>query len=101
VRRINIYKNGILAGILEEKENKYTFDYNAGYTGDNISFTMPLEQKTFTFEYFPAFFGNLLPEGLMLEGITKLNGINKNDFLSILSLTGKNLSGDIGAEECK
>jgi serine/threonine-protein kinase HipA len=101
--KINIQINGVSAGILEESENgkKYRFIYDDNYIGESISFKMPVEKKIWEFEKFPEYFENLLPEGLMLDGMCKLNELSKNEYFSQLIVAGKNLCGNIGAQEIK
>lgn len=103
MRKAEIYKNRILAGILLEKDNNagYEFLYREGYNRDCISLTMPVQNKVYTFDKFPPFFENLLMEGLTLEGLNKIHGIEKSDLMSQLIFAGKNLFGDIEAEECQ
>jgi serine/threonine-protein kinase HipA len=102
-KTINILINGVSAGILEESENgkKYRFTYNDNYTGESVSFKIPIQKKTREFDNFPEYFENLLPEGLMLDGLCKMNEIGKNDNFSQLIAAGKNLLGNIEIEIIK
>jgi len=102
-KKINIRVNGVSAGILEESEDgkKYRFIYDDNYIGESISFTMPVEKKIWEFEKFPEYFENLLPEGLMLDGMCKLNELGKNNYLLQLIAAGKNLLGNIEVQEIK
>jgi len=102
MNKVKIYKNGILAGYLEEFEaGKYRLIYDDIYKGESISLSMPLKNKIREFNRFPEFFENLLPEELMLEGMCKLKDIGKHDYITQLSAAGKNLPGDIEAKEDK
>ena len=100
-KKINVLINGVSAGILEESENgkKYRFIYDDNYKGESVFFNMPVQKKIREFDNFPEYFENLLPEGLMLDGLCKLNEISKNDNFSQLLAAGKNLSGNIEIEE--
>ena len=102
-KKINIMINGVSAGILEESVDgkNYLFIYNENYKGEGVSFTMPAQNKIWEFEKFPEYFENLLPEGLMLEGMCKLKEISKDDYLSQLIVSGKNLLGNIEVHEFK
>ena len=102
-KKINILINGVSAGILEESEDgkRYRFIYNDNYTGESVSLAMPVQMKIREFEKFPEYFENLLPEGLMFDGLCKINEIGKNDYFSQLIAAGKNLLGNIEIEIIK
>ena len=102
-KRINVLINGVSAGILEESEDgkRYRFTYKDNYTGESVSFAMPVQKKIWEFEKFPEYFENLLPEGLMLDGLCKMNEIIKNDYFSQLIAAEKNLFGNIEIKEIK
>ena len=61
MRRAEVYRNSVLAGILLETDSgSYTFTYDSGYYNDNskpgISLTIPKTQLTYTSEYLFPFF---------------------------------------------
>ena len=101
MRRDKIFFNGIIAGILEEREKgkSYRFLYNKYYTGDPISLTMPIKKRIYEFNNFPAFFEGLLPEGLQLEGLLRQMKIDKTDFFSQLITVGQDMVGAVTVEE--
>jgi HipA-like protein len=47
MRRANVFFNGIVAGILEERQQgkEYVFRYHDHYDGEPVSLTMPAEQR--------------------------------------------------------
>ncbi len=102
-RKINILINGVSAGILEESDGgkRYRFTYNDNYRGESVSLAMPVQKKILEFDNFPEYFENLLPEGLMLDGLCKTNETGKNDYFSQLIAAGKNLFGNIEIEIIK
>ena len=102
-KKIYILINGIHAGILEESEDgkKYSFAYDDYYRGEGISLTIPVQKKIWEFERFPEYFENLLPEGLVLEGVCKLKEIGKNDYFSQLVAAGNNLLGNVTTEKIR
>jgi serine/threonine-protein kinase HipA len=71
MRRARIYVHGVLAGVLMEQApgTDYVFRYEDNYHGPPVSLSLPLAQREYRFEGFPAFFEGLLPEGDMLEGL--------------------------------
>ena len=51
------------------------------------------------FDEFPPFFEGLLPEGIQLDALLRQTKIDRNDFFSILLITGKDLVGSVTLEE--
>ncbi len=65
---MEIYRNGVLAGILSEENRKsYIFKYDERYFNDTtkpaISLTLPKSKKEYTSQYLFPFFFNMLSEG--------------------------------------
>lgn len=89
------------AGILseEKKGTAYTFEYHDGYDGTEVSRTMLTTQKRYTYNTFPPFFEGLLPEGIQLEGLLKLNKIDRNDLFSQLMAVGEDVVGAVTIKE--
>jgi serine/threonine-protein kinase HipA len=101
MKRANVYVKGIRAGILTEvdKGNEYLFEYLNGYNGPEVSRTMPVKKKSFSFNRFPPFFDGLLPEGIQLEGLLKIKKIDKNDYFSQLMAVGGDMVGAVTVKE--
>lgn len=86
MRKAEVYRNRILAGILtEESRNRFLFRYDDSYFNDSskpaISLTLPKTQQEYISEYlFPCFF-NILSEGVnrKLQSI-QLKIDEKDDF---------------------
>ncbi len=97
MRKAKVYVKGVEAGILSEikQGTEYTFEYPEDYVGTEISLTMLPTQKKFIFNKFPPFFEGLLPEGIQLEGLLKINKIDRNDLFSQLVAVGDDLVGAI------
>ena len=100
MKSIEIYTNGILAGILtEENRNKFSFEYNDAYYIDSdkpaISLTLPKKQKKYTSKYMFPFFSNMIAEGSNLEIQTRYLKIDERDIISLLAATAT--SDTIGA----
>jgi serine/threonine-protein kinase HipA len=101
MRKANVFVKGTAAGILSEiiKGRKYIFQYHDHYSGLEVSRTMPVNQKIYTFKRFPPFFDGLLPEGLQLEGLLKIRKIDKNDYFAQLLAVGEDMVGAITVKE--
>ncbi len=103
MRKVKVYNFNRYAGDLVEyeKNKSYKFIYDEKYSGPPISLTMPLEKKEYEYQNFPPFFEGLLPEGIQLEALVRQTKTDKNDLLSILIITGKDLVGSVTVEEAE
>jgi len=101
MRKAKIFVKGAEAGTLSEIKQgaEYVFEYLHGYNGLEISRTMPINKKVYSFDKFPPFFDGLLPEGIQLEGLLKIRKIDNNDFFSQLLAVGEDLVGVVTVKE--
>lgn len=101
MRKALIKVNHVDAAILTELEygKNYQVEYLSDYKNNPISLTMPLIQKIYQFEIFPPFFDGLLPEGLQLEGLLRLQKIDWHDYFSQLMAVGSDTVGAITIKE--
>ncbi len=101
MRRAKIAMHGTHAGVLEERSpgKDYAFRYFTEYSGPPISLTMPVAIDEYPFDTFPPFFDGLLPEGVQLEALLRLNKIDRNDMFTQLVTVGKELVGAVTVEE--
>ena len=100
MKKAKVFVDGVLAGLLLEieKSRSYEFHYLDTYQGPSISLTMPLTQKIYAFDSFPAFFEGFLPEGLMLEALLKKRKLSEDDRFEQLLVVGKELVGNVTVE---
>lgn len=103
MRKAKVYNFGSYAGELIEleKRKKYEFKYSDKYDGPPVSLTMPTNQREYSFDHFPPFFEGLLPEGIQLDALLRQTKIDRNDYFSILIVTGKDLVGSVTVEEAE
>lgn len=101
MRKARVFVHGEEAGTLSELAmgKEYRFDYHPHYNGPEVSRTMLTHERSFVFSEFPPFFEGLLPEGLQLDGLLKLNKIDRNDLFSQLIAVGKDLVGVVTVGE--
>jgi len=101
MRKIKVFNFGEYAGDLIEFEKKklYKFIYNDEYNGKPVSLTMPMDKREYQFDQFPPFFEGLLPEGIQLDALIRQTKTDRNDYLSLLIITGKDLVGSVTVEE--
>ena len=83
------------AGILRELEHAYEFEYDSGYKGPAVSWTMPVRGEIYHFEDFPPFFEGLLPEGPQLEALLRHSKLDRSDLLGQLLQVGADLVGSV------
>lgn len=102
MRKVEVYVNNQLAGYLTEtSDKKYLFEYVSDYSGQPVSLTMPLTKRSYQFDFFPAFFDGLLPEGQQLEGLLRQRKIDRSDHLSQLIAVGNDMVGSVTIKEIK
>jgi HipA-like protein len=94
MRKAEVYRNGILAGVLTETDSStYVFTYNETYFNDNakpgISLTLPKKQLEYASEHLFPFFYNMLSEGTNREVQSKQLKIDENDFFGLLLATAQ------------
>lgn len=93
MRRAEVYRNRMLAGILSENDNGYTFMYDPEYYNDNskpgISLTLPKTQLTHTSKHLFPFFYNMLSEGTNRVVQSKQLKIDEKDFFGLLLATAQ------------
>ena len=94
MRTAEVYNNGILAGVLIEKEpNHYVFRYEDVYFGDigkpAISLTLPKSKQEYHSEFMFPFFSNMVAEGANFEIQSRYLKIDERDVLSLLGATAQ------------
>jgi serine/threonine-protein kinase HipA len=99
LRKGYVYVNNIYAGIIIENEDGYSFTYDKDYLNlDNpkpVSLTFPLQEKTFNSNYLFPFFDGLIPEGWLLNVVTKNWKITPNDRFGLLLVCCKDPIGNV------
>lgn len=102
MRQAKIYNHQLLAGILTEDENGYTFTYDSDYLNSEerepISLTMPLTDKPYVEKFLFPFFDGLIPEGWLLEIAENSWKINRRDRMSLLLACCRDCIGSISVE---
>ncbi len=94
MRIVEIYRNGILAGLLTEvNRNHYTFRYDDNYFMDDskpaISLTLPKTQKEYNSEFLFPFFFNMLSEGVNRRLQSMQLKIDEEDNFGLLAATAQ------------
>lgn len=94
MRAVEIYRNGILAGILtEENRQHYVFKYNDDYFNDltkpAISLTLSKTQKEYRSDFLFPFFFNILSEGVNRKLQSGRLRIDEEDNFGLLVATAQ------------
>lgn len=94
MRVLEIYRNGILAGILtEENHQHYIFRYDDNYFNDSdkppISLTLPKTQKEYSSSFLFPFFFNMLSEGENRKLQSTQLRIDEEDSFGLLAATAQ------------
>lgn len=88
MRKANVFYKNILAGIIAESEDGYTFQYDSLYLKNvntkAISLTLPVQYETYKSKTLFPFFDGLLPEGWLLEIATNTWKLNQRDRFGLL-----------------
>ena len=96
-RRASILYNDVIAGILTETDDGYTFTYENAYIENPeamaISLTLPLQSEPFREKYLFPFFDGLIPEGWLLDIAYRSWKIDARDRMGLLLACCKDCIG--------
>lgn len=99
MKQAEIYRKGILAGILTEDDGEYRFCYKPEYLTSEgaqpISLTLPLQTESFVSPVLFPFFDGLIPEGWLLDVALRNTDISILDRMSLLLLCCKECIGSV------
>lgn len=88
MRSANVYMHGMLAGILSEDEEGYSFEYAGEYLESQspkaVSLTLPIQKEAFQDKYLFPFFDGLIPEGWLLDIVEKNWKLDPRDRMGLL-----------------
>lgn len=94
MRALEIYRNGILTGILTEEDRQhYTFRYDDDYYKNTnlppVSLTLPKTEQAYSSESLFPFFFNMLSEGVNRKLQSVQIRIDEEDDFGLLAATAK------------
>ena len=105
MRQAEIYRKGILAGILTEDGGEYRFSYDKAYLAHEdaqpVSLTLPLQAEAFVSPVLFPFFDGLIPEGWLLDVALRNTDISILDRMSLLLLCCKECIGSVSVVPIK
>ena len=94
-----VYVRDIFAGTLSETDSGYTFAYDADYLhladAVPVSLTLPLTEKPYESNVLFPFFDGLIPEGWLLQIVTRNWKIDQSDRFGLLLVACKDCIGAV------
>ena len=94
-----VFVQNIFAGIVSETDSGYKFEYDNEYLLSEkplaISLTLPLQKEAFESKTLFPFFDGLIPEGWLLNVVSKNWKIDRRDRFGILLAACKDSIGDV------
>jgi len=101
MRKANVYMEKMLAGILVEDEDGYSFSYDQEYLQSGtkpVSLTLPLQSEPHHSKTMIPFFDGLIPEGWLLDIAEKNWKLNERDRMGLLLVCCRNCIGAVSIE---
>lgn len=102
-RKAYVYIRNSYAGVLEETDEGYSFVYDFDYIKSEnavpISLTLPIQNENFTSRTLFSFFDGLIPEGWLLNVVTRNWKIPENDRFAVLLVACKDPIGNVSIKE--
>lgn len=101
-RAAGVYVQNRRAGRIEETEEGYQFQYDTAYlSGENalpVSLTLPLRTEAYESSVLFPFFDGLIPEGWLLDVVSRNWKINMQDRFGLLLSACRDCIGDVRIE---
>jgi len=98
-RKANVFVQNEFAGILCETDSGYEFEYDSEYLKKenplSVSLTLPIQNEKFESKTLFPFFDGLIPEGWLLNVVTKNWKIDRKDRFGLLLAVCKDSIGDV------
>ena len=101
-RKAFVYIRDSYAGLLEETDEGYRFQYDPDYLAcgtSPVSLTLPLTDKPFVSTTLFPFFDGLIPEGWLLEVVSRNWKIDRRDRFGLLLIACKDAIGNVTIRE--
>ena len=102
-RTAYVYVREVFAGTLKETDAGYSFIYDKEYLSDKISsavsLTLPLQEEEYTSKTLFAFFDGLIPEGWLLDIVSRNWKIDRKDRFGLLLVACKDPIGNVCIKE--
>lgn len=104
-RTAYVYVRNNFAGILSENDEGYSFVYDEEYLKSEnalfVSLTMPLRAEPYNSRTLFSFFDGLIPEGWLLEIVSRNWKIDRGDRFGLLLAACRDSIGNVSIRENK
>lgn len=102
-RSAGVFVRNIYAGMLSETDEGYSFTYDTEYLNREdasaVSLTLPLIEEKYTSKTLFPFFDGLIPEGWLLNVVSRNWKIDQNDRFGLLLVACKDGIGNVSIKE--
>jgi len=102
-RKADIYVHETKAGVLEETETGYRFQYDPEYLSqkddEQVSLTLPIRKDPYESQVLFPFFDGLIPEGWLLDVVEDTWKVNPKDRMGILLVSCRDTIGNVSVRE--
>ena len=102
LRQTGVYVRERFAGLIQETDEGYRFQYDSDYLAcgiSSVSLTLPLTDKPFVSTTLFPFFDGLIPEGWLLEVVSRNWKIDRRDRFGLLLIACKDAIGNVAIRE--
>lgn len=104
-RTAYVYIRETFAGTLKETDFGYSFIYDNDYLESEnpsaVSLTLPIQAEEYTSKTLFAFFDGLIPEGWLLDIVSRNWKIDRKDRFGLLLVACKDPIGNVQIKEAK
>ncbi|MDD2213405.1 MAG: HipA N-terminal domain-containing protein [Oscillospiraceae bacterium] len=105
LRSASVYVRDRYAGRLNETDEGYVFTYSQAYLAEAeataVSLTLPLQSAAFTSKYLFPFFDGLLPEGWLLDIVSRNWKLSPADRFGLLLCACRDCIGNVSIQEAQ
>ena len=102
-RKADIYVHETKAGVLEETETGYRFQYDPEYLSQKdaepVSLTLPIRKDPYDSQVLFPFFDGLIPEGWLLDVVEETWKVNPKDRMGLLLVSCRDTIGHVSVRE--
>ena len=100
-----VFVQNVFSGIIRETDSGYEFEYDKDYLSSQnplaVSLTLSLQHEVFESKTLFPFFDGLIPEGWLLNVVTKNWKIDRRDRFGLLLAACKDSVGDVSVRREK
>lgn len=102
-RKADIYVHETKAGVLEETETGYRFQYSPEYLSQKdaepVSITLPIQKDPYDSQVMFPFFDGLIPEGWLLDVVEETWKVSPKDRMGLLLVSCRDTIGHVSVRE--